>query len=1765
MLFHRWFSIIITPFSSFVSAILIFLLFPATNLAQCTASFSLPSGPYCQGDSLFITDLSTPPGNLTFFYDFGDGGTSNAQHPGYAYTSSGTFNLRLTIVDTVTSCFDDTTIAITIDPAPPTPILFDGNGVPGTNPVWRHCKTPADPDSLVVDFTAASNIDSFTLDFGDGTDTSGSTWSFGDIITHVYQNLGSYSITLTVTGANGCTSIITGQVINLRNPTAGIIGPPAGQNQGCAPHLIRFINNADPNTIDPTTIFEWDMADGTTYTWDYTMFNDTLYHVYQPFTSTCNMTVTLTATNECANSVTTWSPVDIYDRDITAIAPDSVFMCWPNNEVTFTNGTALNCIVGLREYFWDFGDGNTIGWGPDPAPIDYTYNAPGTYHVMMVDSNPCGTDTAWSVVVIANPPTASIAAVPDTVCVGNPITFTNSSSGGATTFAWNFGDNTGWQTVSSMAPLQHTYYVDKTYTVQMIASFPGLGCSDTAQIEVVVLPGTVANFTPSLTDACDSAIVSFTDNSTNAVIWQWDFDNGNTDNTATPPDQNYNTTGSYTVTLYTESQNGCTSNTQQVINISPKPIAEFQPSLDQACDSANITFTNNSMSAVDWDWDFGNGQTANVQFPPAQLFDSPGTYIVRLTVTTAAGCDSTHYDTLVIVPGAQASFLATPPAACDSATVVFQNNSTNAVSYTWDFDNGNTSTLTNPPPQDYNINGTHTVELIAVSPDNCLDTAYVPVVISPSPVASFSFTQNSICDTGRAFFIDNSTFATTWQWDFGDNGSTDTSTQQHPSYFYPKNGTYIVTLTVSSAGGCSDMTTDTVIIYKNSVAAFIPSPNTGCDSALVNFTSMTSNTLTRFWDFGDAGNNDTSSLKHPSYLYTAPGTYPVSLTTTSTEGCVDQAFDTIYIYPVPVPAFTASLYAACDSATISFTDQSTGAQGWDWDFGNGNTFDSLYPPPQFYDNTGIYVVRLTVTNSDSCSRTFRDTIEIFEITTASFTVSQDLFCDSGQVQFDGSGTHNAASWAWDFDNGNTGTDTIPAPEAFRTIGDFHVSLATISPDGCTDTLFDTIQVRPSPTALFSAQNVCHDSTLSFLDSSTVYHPISAISSWNWDFGDGNTSTDSLPVHIYATADTFNVTLTVATAENCVDDYSDTVVVYAPPIAGFTIQPVADCHPLEVTLNEISVSQDNTIVNQWDWDFDGDGSSDFSGQNPGLQTFTNTSHTQDSIYSIQMAISTDKGCKDTLTLPVTVKPYPDVNLSKSTLFGCSPLSIDLFNLTLADDYAAMTFSWDFGDGTGSNDTSLTVSHTYPQQTGNDTTYYITLVGTTSFGCIDTTYDSILVLADPVANFNIFPDSGCHPLTVNFQNTSINGSSFSWDLGNGALSADHTPAAVIYTNTGSADSTYTVTLTAFSNFGCQSVPVARNVVVHPSPVAGFSAPDTIDWPPGEITILNTTAFPTSFEFLWDFGDQQSSTAADPTIFHTYEDFGFYDIVLWVTNPTDGHCQDTLTHRVFAKPPPPQAILETNTGSGCEPLEVVFTDSSRNVSHWWLDYGDGTLPYSDSASFVEQTHTYHIPGTYVATMVVNGPGGPPDTVVLDTFRVYANPIAGGVCKPDLVFLPAQEIACFENSSDFVTDWLWDFGDGTTTANPNPDHLYKERGRYDVYLLVTTAFGCRDTALIGTIVAEVKGDLFYPNAFTPNGDGVNDRFLPKGLGIDPENYLLQIFNRWGEIIYVQRSPGGGWDGTFKGTSTVVKQDVYVWKLTWKYLDGQGFQQKVGTVTLIR
>jgi PKD repeat protein len=392
-------------------------------------------------------------------------------------------------------------------------------------------------------------------------------------------------------------------------------------------------------------------------------------------------------------------------------------------------------------------------------------------------------------------------------------------------------------------------------------------------------------------------------------------------------------------------------------------------------------------------------------------------------------------------------------------------------------------------------------------------------------------------------FTDTSTGEeiTGYRWDFGD-GSI--STEQNPSHIYQSSGVYTATLKVFYASG-SDTASRTITINGDSgpeiVADFSASVSAGPVPLEVQFTDRSSGATSWNWNFGDGS---TSTVQNPVHVYSSSGTYTVTLTV-SGQGITDTATATILVTGGSTgPADTISAgFSASPSAgpaplTVRFTDRSSGATSWNWDFGDGKT-SSVQNPVHIYTSSGTYTVTLMVTGqggSDTATSTIlvtRGTTSIGDTVEAKFSASPMVGRAPLTVQFTDRST-GATSWNWDFGDGTTSTVANPI-HIYTASGTYKVTLS-VSGQAGSDTATGTIKVMSGSAIPGSSLNVLQFNATPMVGRAPLEVQFtdltSGATSWNWNFGDGTTSTEQNPLHLYTNVGTYRVTLT-ATIGNIV--------------------------------------------------------------------------------------------------------------------------------------------------------------------------------------------------------------------------------------------------------------------------------------------------------------------------------------------------------------------------------------------------------------------------------------------------------------------------------------------------------------------------------------------------------------------------------------------------------------------------------------------------------
>jgi len=1180
----------------------------------------------------------------------------------------------------------------------------------------------------------------------------------------------------------------------------------------------------------------------------------------------------------------------------------------------------------------------------------------------------------------------------------------------------------------------------------------------------------VANFSANVVSGCGSLIVTFHDLSTNTpTSWLWNFGDGITSNIQNPT-HNYTGPGTYNVTLTSTNASG--SNTlvrNAYIHVYNLPVSNFTGTPLSGCSPLNVCFTSTSTPGdapiTGYSWDFGDGVIGSTQ-SPCHLYTVGGNYQVTLTVTDQHTCTKSLAKPSYVSVGAKpvAGFTFSVPTPCSvPVNITFTNTSTPSSSTSsWNFGDGGTSTLQNPS-HGYTSAGTYVVRLI-VSNNGCTDTIEHTVIITANPFqANFVASPTSGCLPLNVNFTDISApNANSWAWDFGD-GST--SATQNPTHSYTVPGTYTVSLTATNTSGCSNTKTlnNYITVYALPNVSFAGSPLSACHAPVnVNFTCSLPNIVSWQWSFGDGGN---STAQNPSHTYVADGIYSVTLTVTDNHGCSNSLskIDYINIGP-PMPIISLSPSQGCFPLPVNFTDSTqtfSYITSWIWNFGDGSS-STQQNVNHTYADTGVYVVTLTVTDSAGCTNTATDTVEVGMQPVSNFVADDTIGCHMFSVNFTDLSSNIANSWHWEFGDGGTSELQNP-PHNFTDTGYFDVTLIAMH-NGCPDTMEieDYIYVLP-PKPMFTAVptiGCTYPLTVQFTDQSILPE------TWFWDFGDGATSTQQNPSHTYTSPGFYTVKLVVTNSNGCRDSIENAAYIKISEITpDFTQNTIEICQHNAVTF--LSTTYANTSAEGWTWDF-GDG-------NTGTGNVVSHTYNASGVYSVQLVVVDALGCADSITKPslITVNQLPVSAFTASQTVGCAPFSVQFTDQSHAIAPATLNnWFWDFGDGTSS--ILQNPVHIYSQPG----VYSVLLRVADTKGC-----DSILVkqayitVSRPVAAF--YSDTlKCNLEDVNFVSTSVGGGLiYHWDFGDGSPVSNATNP--IHNFNVQQTTIFDVTLTVTDTNGCDSS-VTHQVRIS-RPVADFYSNTNIaNCPPLAVSFMDSSSSDV-VSWYWTFGDAASggnnhSAVEDPQ--HIYNFSGVYDVQLEVTN-ADG-CSDSIFK-------PDYVIINGPTGSftytppyGCAPLDVGFTATSLNTTSYFWVFGDGNASVTNTN---QTTHTYTGGGAYLASLVLN------DSIhncsltltIPDSIRV----IAGSASFAYTSYIPCSDTATIyftdtSHTSYPVTNWHWDFGDGSTSNQQNPVHFYHSNGTFDVTLTIWVDT-CQFTVTYEDIIT-----IFIPPDITFDIEGV-------------------------------------------------------------------------------
>lgn len=543
------------------------------------------------------------------------------------------------------------------------------------------------------------------------------------------------------------------------------------------------------------------------------------------------------------------------------------------------------------------------------------------------------------------------------------------------------------------------------------------------------------------------------------------------------------------------------------------------------------------------------------------------------------------------------------------------------LNYHWDFDDpgsgpDNISNLENPTHV-YQSPGSYDVSLTVTDLCDQISTMVTAIVITDAADLQANFDQPSlICSNSEIQFTDISTFIkddpVSWEWDFAGLG---TSTDQNPVFVFNQAGDFDIALTVTGVSGCEKTIVKNITVLEGPNPSFLA--NNVCIGSTVEFVNGTVGEVSSYlWDFD---NGFTSNLENPSFEFTDPGSYNVSLTAENSLGCIITYENVVTVHSSPEVLFTNDL--SCELNLTQFNDFTTVADAniaqWAWEFGDPSS-DSNTSPDQnathIFSTNGPFDVKLVTTSIFGCKDSLTQTVNVLDAPTADF--SFDKACLGESIQLENTSTpvsgESITSFEWDI--AGTFSNQENPSAVFNTPDDFDVSLFVTSENLCLGSVTKTINIAQPPDLQIGTGVACDNELVKFFDISlTNGDPISV---WEWNFGNLGTASDSVAFFDFVSAGSYDVGLSVTTENGCEFSVQDQVIVNQAPEAIFEMSPTFGAPPLLVSFENNSLG-----ANDYFWNFDGESQS--SDENPSFV------YEELGEYTPELVVVDNSGCRDTV--------------------------------------------------------------------------------------------------------------------------------------------------------------------------------------------------------------------------------------------------------------------------------------------------------------------------------------------------------------------------------------------------------------------------------------------------------------------------------------------------------------------------------------------------------
>lgn len=911
------------------------------------------------------------------------------------------------------------------------------------------------------------------------------------------------------------------------------------------------------------------------------------------------------------------------------------------------------------------------------------------------------------------------------VCAGSNAGILSVSGYSGSIVRWEYSYSTGgpWtplivfsNTYNYLNLIQSTYF-------RVIVLSPGYPEANSNFVLVDCDLPTVAGTVNTNTLQCINLPVttSLSANTGSVLAWEYSVNNWISSNTITTTNTLSATLSALTTTTQIRAQvkNGvCLTLFTNSITVVPAPLS-FGGSIagiQTVCATANaatLTVTGYTGSILQWE----SAQSSGGPYSPiASSSNTNATGFFNLTQdtwyrvlvknSTCPAINSNAFKVQVDQPSVGGSIIGTQSVCAVVNTGTLQVLGNTGLINQWEFSTNNGlswSSISNTTSI-YIFSNISTSRFYRAQVQNgsCAATNSGTFILNVSPLPLTNFSLVNVCQHSPITFTNSTTGAITHYWSFGDNIN---ATGFNSSHTYSAAGTYTVKLISTSAQNCSDSIIKTIIIYPKPTASFF-SADTACFGSsmqFVNTSNISSGSISLFkFNFGDG--SPQYSISPLSHIFSVPGTYTISLISTSNFNCSDTSSKIINVFPKPVSNFHSS--NTCKGSISSFTNLSTLSNGnfqSHWNFGNASSSNQS-SPSYTYPLAGPYVVSLIVISNHNCSDTSFKNIHINERPTVVFNAAN--VCLGNSTSFITTFSPALVMQNINILFGDASYTTALNPtHKYVSPGNFTASLTASTDSGCVVTAVKSLSVYDKPKASFTFNNACVGDTIPFSNLSSIS---SGTLSSSWGIN-GMVFTQPQARYKFVLAGTYSISLIVSSNFNCVDTSIKTILIYEAPKTAFNFTNVCDGKPINF-VNSSGIGQG--IISEYKWSFgDNTGSAEI---NP-IKQYLNAG-----AYTVTLISRSSNGCTDTLKKTLEVYELPLANFSLKNACINTPFSFQNTSHLNSGNYHAF---WQFGDA----DTSLAISpqHLY-KKSG---TYNVYLKLTSNQGCVDSIYKTLQVFALP----------------------------------------------------------------------------------------------------------------------------------------------------------------------------------------------------------------------------------------------------------------------------------------------------------------------------------------------------------------------------------------------------------------------------------------------------